>query len=209
MPDTLKNQEIYPQSRSQKAGVGFPIARIVAVIDYITGVVLDLAIGPCRGKQTGEHTLLRELLSLFGTDDIVMGDRYYPSYFLMAALIKQGVYGVFPSHHTRKPDFRLGKRLGKKDHIVSWKKPKKPAWMEQSEYDAVPEEILVREVATEIKRHGFRTKMRVLVTILLDPVVYSASDLACLYCYRWFIELSLRSIKDTMQMGIFGSKPDA
>ena len=108
MPDTAKNQEIYPQSKSQKSGVGFPIARIVAIIDYITGIVLDLAIGPCSGKQTGEHALLRELLSLFQTDDIVMGDRYYPSFFLMAALIKQGVSGVFPAHHCRKPDFRCG-----------------------------------------------------------------------------------------------------
>lgn len=206
MPDTAKNQEIYPQSRSQKPGVGFPIARIVAIIDYITGVVLDLAIGPCRGKETGEHALLRELLSLFDTDDIVMGDRYYPSFFLMAALIKQGVSGVFPTHHGRKPDFRRGKRLGKKDHIVSWKKAKKPAWMEQAEYDAAPNEILVREVATEIKRPGFRTEIRVLVTTLLDPIAYSSSDLATLYGCRWFIELSLRSIKDTMHMGILRGK---
>jgi len=206
MPDTSKNQEIYPQSKSQKAGVGFPIARIVAIIDYITGVVLDLAIGPCCGKQTGEHALLRELLSLFSTDDVVMGDRYYPSFFLMAALIKQGVSGVFPAHHGRKPDFRRGKRLAKKDHIVCWKKSKKPAWMDQSEYDSAPEEILVREVATEIKRPGFRTETRILVTTLLDPIAYSRSDLASLYCCRWFVELSLRSIKDTMHMGILRGK---
>ena len=131
-----------------------------------------------------------------------MGDRYYPSFFLMAALLKQGVSGVFPTHHGRKPDFRRGKRLGKKDHIISWKKSKKPVWMGQAEYDTVPEEILVREVATEIKRPGFRTEIRVLVTTLLDPIAYSASDLASLYCCRWFIELSLRSIKDTMHMGI-------
>lgn len=204
MPDTPQNQDVYPQSKSQKAGVGFPLARIVAIIDYITGVVLDLAIGPCRGKQTGEHALLRELLSLFDTGDIVMGDRYYPSFFLMAALIKQGVSGVFPAHHTRKPDFRRGKRLGKKDHISSWKKPKKPAWMDQA--DAVPDEISIREVSTEIKRPGFRTEVRILVTTLLDPVAYSVSDLASLYGCRWFIELSLRSIKDTMNMGVLRGK---
>ena len=206
---TLPFQEIYPQSKSQKPGVGFPIARIVAIIDYITGVVLDIAVGPCRGKQTGVHALLRELLSLFSTDDVVMGDRYYPSYFLMASLIKKGVAGVFPAHHCRKPDFRQGKRLGKKDHIASWKKPHKPAWMTQAEYDTVPNEILVREVTTEIKRPGFRTEIRILVTTLLDPVVYSASDLASLYCCRWFIELSLRSIKDTMHMGILRGKTPA
>ena len=65
---------------------------------------------------------------------------------------------------------------------------------------------MVREVATEIKRPGFRTMIRVLVTTLLDPVAYSVSDLASLYGCRWFIELSLRAIKDTMQMGILRVK---
>ena len=78
--------------------------------------------------------------------------------------------------------------------------------MGQAEYEMAPNEILVREVATEIKRPGFRTNIRVLVTTLLDPVAYSASDLANLYSCRWFIELSLRSIKDTMQMGILRGK---
>lgn len=78
--------------------------------------------------------------------------------------------------------------------------------MKQAEYDVVPDEILVHEVATEIKRPGFRTEIRVLVTTLLDPVAYSATDLAGLYCCRWFIELSLRSIKDTMHMDLLRGK---
>ena len=58
----------------------------------------------------------------------------------------------------------------------------------------------------EIKRPGFRTEIRVLVITLLDPGACSVSDLASLYCCRWFIELSLRSIKDTMHMGILRGK---
>jgi hypothetical protein len=50
MPDTPENQATYPQSKSQKPGLGFPISRIVAIISYATGAVLDLAIGPCSGK---------------------------------------------------------------------------------------------------------------------------------------------------------------
>ena len=44
---------VYPQPDSLEPGVGFPIARMVAVIDYTTGAVLDLAIGPYSGKETG------------------------------------------------------------------------------------------------------------------------------------------------------------
>src|SRR4051794_18368955 len=59
MADTKANQAEYPQSRTQKPGVGFPILRLVVVFCLATGAVIDAALGPCRGKQTGENALLR------------------------------------------------------------------------------------------------------------------------------------------------------
>jgi hypothetical protein len=206
MPDTLENQAGYPQPDTQKPGVGFPIARVVAIIDYITGAVLDLAIGQYSGKKTGEHALLRQLISSFNETDVMLGDCYYPSFFLMATLICLGISGVFPMHGARKYDFRRGKRLGKKEHLITWKKPKKPEWMEQADYDGFPSEISIREVSIETKRPGFRTKIRVLITTFLDPVKITKSDLAALYDCRWFVELALRDIKDTMHMGILRGK---
>lgn len=88
MPDTLANQVLYPQPDSQKAGIGFPITRIVVVISCVTGAVLDLAIGPYSGKETGEHALLRKIIDVFKKGDVALGDCYYASYFLIAALIK-------------------------------------------------------------------------------------------------------------------------
>lgn len=209
MPDTPENQEIYPQPDSQKAGVGFPIARIVAVIDYATGVVTDLAIGPYSGKQTGEHALLRQLMDVFKAGDIVLGDCYYASFFLLAKLIELGIDAVFPIHNARKHDFRTGNRIGKKDHIVLWEKPAKPEWMSQEEYDQFPDEIKIREISIENKRDGFRTKKRTLVTTFLDHQAVEKSDLEELYNYRWFVELSLRSIKETMRMDILRGKTPA
>lgn len=206
MPDTVKNQLEYPQPASQKKGVGFPIARIVIIIDYITGVLLNFAMGQYSGENTGEHALLRQLMSSFNTDDVMLGDAYYPSFFLMAMLIMRSISGVFPAKTARNSDFRKGKRLGKKDHIVIWKKPRRPAWMTKEEYDEFPKEISVREVAIENIRPGFRTKKRVLVTTFLDPLEVSKTDLSELYDYRWFVELTLRSIKTTMQMDILRGK---
>ena len=206
MPDTPENQAIYPQPETQKPGIGFPIARVVAIIDYLTGAILDLAIGEYSGKKTGEHALLRQLMSSFNATDVMLGDCYYPSFFLMATLMHLGISGVFPMHGARKYDFRRGKRLGKKDHLVSWKRPKKPEWMEQAEYDNFPTEILIREVNIETKRAGFRNQNRVLVTTFVDSAKVTKSDLADLYGCRWFVELALRSIKDTMHMGILRGK---
>lgn len=206
MPDTKENQATYPQPKSQKEGVGFPLMRIVAIVDYISGVVLDLAYSQNSGKETGEHALLRELMPCISENDILLGDCYYPSFFLMATLKKQGISGVFPAHKSRKYDFRRGQRLGKKDHIVEWKKPKKPKWMKQVDYDDFPDEISIREISTEIKKTGFRTKTRVLVTTFLDPKEVNNSDLANLYECRWFVELTFRSIKETMRMDILRGK---
>jgi hypothetical protein len=62
MPDTPANQRAYPQPANQKPGVGFPLARFVAIISLATGAVLDLAIGPSKGKRTGETSLFRSLV---------------------------------------------------------------------------------------------------------------------------------------------------
>ena len=131
MPDTPENQQAYPQSRSQKPGVGFPIMRWVAIIGLATGVVLDSAFGPWRGKQTGESALLRELLKSLRPGDVVVADRYYCSYWMIALLLAHGVDVVFRQHQLRKTDFRRGRRLGRNDHLVTWNKPQRPAWMDQ------------------------------------------------------------------------------
>src|SRR3990172_8714246 len=53
MPDTPENQAEYPQPPSQKPGLGFPLARMVGLLSLACGAVLDLAIGPYAGKETG------------------------------------------------------------------------------------------------------------------------------------------------------------
>ncbi len=52
MPDMAKNQRAHPQLYNQLPGVGFPIARIAAVISLSCGAVLDLGI--CRYAGRGQ-----------------------------------------------------------------------------------------------------------------------------------------------------------
>ena len=61
MPDTEANQAEYPQSRSQKPGLGFPIARILLIISLAVGTVLEAAMGPYQGKQSSELGLYRQI----------------------------------------------------------------------------------------------------------------------------------------------------
>ena len=61
MPDTAANQEAYPQVYNQKPGVGFPIARVAAIISLACGAVLHLGVCKYAGNGQGEVSLLRRL----------------------------------------------------------------------------------------------------------------------------------------------------
>ena len=117
MPDTPKNQAMYPQQKAQEPGVGLPIARVTAIVSLATACLMDLAIGPYQGKETGESALLRSMLSSLLRDDIAVMDRYYCSFLLIALLLGQGTQTCARKHHLRHSDFRRGRRLGKYDHL--------------------------------------------------------------------------------------------
>jgi len=125
MPDTISNQSAFPQQRNQKAGLGFPIVRTVGLISLSAGTVVSYAQGPYQGKGTGETSLLSQLFDDISPNDILLADRYYCTWAILVLLIAQGSHILVQNHARRKPDFRKGERLGAKDHIVEWKKPKK------------------------------------------------------------------------------------
>jgi hypothetical protein len=200
LPDTPANQQAYPQLGSQKPGLGFPIARIVVVFCLATGTVLETAIGKCQGQRTGENTLFRSLWDELEPEDIILGDRYYCSYFDIALLQQRGVDSVFRLHQRRSCDFRRGRRLGPEDQIVTWLRPPRPEWMDEATYAQIAETMAVRQVRIPVRRPGFRTRVLVIATTLLDPEEYTKAALGILFRQRWHAELDLRSIKIVLGM---------
>ncbi len=197
MPDTPGNQGHYPQHGSQKAGAGFPIARLVGVISLAHGALLDVAMGRYQGKGTGEHALFRELLKCFAKGDIMLADSYYASYFLIAALMGMGVDFVFEQHGARHTDFRTGEKLGRRDHLVQWVRPARPQWMSLEEYDSFPAALTVRET---------KVGKKVLVTSFLNPREVCKREVGALFVQRWNVELDLRNVKDTLGMAMLSCK---
>ena len=200
MADTSENQAIFPQHKNQNKGAGFPLMRFLVVMSLTVGTIVDYAAGAYKGKGTGESSLLRRIFNSIEPNDIVLGDRYFPNFFLMADLKRIGADGIFKAQGQRCYDFRGGKRLGKKDHIVLWKKPNRPDWMSQEEYNGYPEEIEIRE---------FKVNGAVYVTTFLDDKKYHRKELADIYKRRWEVELNLKSIKSIMNMDMLSCKtPD-
>ena len=197
MPDTEDNQARYPQHGVQKPGLGFPIARLVALVSLSCGAVLNWAMGPCKGKQTGEDALLRLLHGSLDKGDIVLADCYHCSYFTVAVLHLMGVDVLTRQHSRRVTDFRRGKRLAKRDHLVVWKRPARAQWMSEEVYARIPEELMLREA---------KIAQWVLVSTLMDPVQVTKEELNALYVQRWHVELDLRAIKTVMGMEILRCK---
>ncbi len=200
MPDTVKNQAKYPQQKAQKPGVGLPIARVVTILSLATAAVMDLALGPYQGKETGESALLRSMLGSLAAGDIAVMDRYYCSFMMIALLLRQGTHTCARKHHLRHSDFRRGKRLGKYDHLIIWTRPQRPKWMDEETYAQIPETLVLRELRYNIVVPGRRTKMIDVITTLTDATEYTKEDIAQLYGFRWNSELDIRSIKSNLNL---------
>lgn len=201
MPDSPENQEAYPQVYNQQPGVGFPIARIGAIISLACGAIVNLGVCRYAGKGQGEVSLLRKLWNIFRPGDILLTDCLLANWATILLLQQRGIeYVGRLNKSNRTADFRRGKRLGKHDHIVHWLKPSSIRSLDRQSYQALPEYITVRETKILVTQPGFRTKTVVVVTTLLDPQQTTKEDLGTLYRARWNNELDLRSIKSTMQM---------
>jgi hypothetical protein len=165
-----------------------------------TAAVCDLAVGPYGGKETGENALLRQILGTFDKDDVVVFDRYYCSFMMLALLSQRGLHVCARLHQRRHSDFRRGRRLGPADHLITWTRPQKPVWMSQEQYNRIPETLTLREVKFHVTVPGRRTRTITIVTTLMDPKAYSRQDLAELYGFRWNVELDIRHIKQALHL---------
>ena len=143
---------------------------------------------------------MRSLQDTFETGDIVLGDAYFATWFFIAEMQTKGVDILMEQHGRRRcsTDFRRGKRLGQRDHLMVYPKPQKPPyWMTQEQYDSMPESLCVRECQTGGK---------ILVTTLNCPRSVTKKDLKKLYQSRWHVELDIRNIKTTMGMETLSCK---
>jgi Transposase DDE domain len=201
MPDTSANQAEYPQVYNQKPGLGFPLARVGAIISLACGAVVNLGFCRYAGKGQGEVSLLRRMWDVLAPGDVLLADRLTANWATLQMLQQRGVHLVSRLNKAKRTaDFRRGRRLGPEDHVVRWAKPTTIRSVDWPTYKALPEAIEVRECRARVAQPGFRTRSVVVVTTFLDPRQATKEDLAGLYRARWHAELDLRAMKAGMQM---------
>lgn len=189
MPDTEKNQAAYPQPPQQKPGVGFPLARIAAFFSLSCGAVVELGICRYAGKGHSELGILRELWNILHPGNVLLADRYMCAWHEIFLLQERGVHSVTRLNSHRKADFRRGRRLGKGDHVVQWRRPGMIRSIDWQTLQSLPEFLTIRETRVQVEQPGFRSQTIIVVTTLLDAEEISRDDLADLYLARWNAEV--------------------
>ena len=206
MPDTDENQQVWPQTRQQKPGCGFPQAYICACFNLQTGALLSYELG---NKKSHELLMLRDQWDTFNAGDIFLGDKGFCSYYDVSKLTDQGVDSVITLARRKPVSSKEADRiLGEDDLLIHWPKPKwnKRLSYGEEEWSALPERLVLRQIRVNVQEPGYRTKSFHIVTTLTDSDAYSAKDIADLYFQRWDIELFFRDIKTTMGMDILRCK---
>lgn len=196
--DTPDNQKGFPQQSVQKPGCGFPILRVVGLMSLATGMLVSWAVGPWRSHELG---LLNTLWDFLPAGHVLLGDRGFCSWGLLAQCHMRKVHAVFRVRGKLRADFRRGQRLSKNERLVTWFKPKERArTISKKEWKRLPEQLSLRLVRCHMDVPGFRTRQVTLVTTLLDRVKYPPAALSRLHFRRWAMELTFRNLKTTLQM---------
>ena len=203
MPDTQKNQQIWPQQTLQKPGCGFPQASICACFCLHSGAMLSYEIG---NKKIHELPMLRKQWSTFQSGDIFLGDKGFCSFYDIYSFKEKSVDSVITlARRTPVKVTNAHKKLGDDDLLIHWKRPAKSSYP-HSNWDDLPENFLLRQIKVTINQSGFRSTSFHIVTTLLDAEKYPAHDIAELYFQRWDVELNFRDLKTTMGMDILRCK---
>jgi len=200
LADTPANRKAYPPPKSLAAGCGFPWLKIVVLFSLASGALLARATG---NQYQHEVRLCEALRAFLVKGDIIVADRAYGLFAVLAWLGSLGldVIARVPTR-SRRVDFRRAqKRYGPGEGLFGWQKPKRAcAFLPLAQWLGLSSEITVRILRVQIQQPGFRTQRLTLVTTLLDPGLYPASEIIATYARRWRLEMCLDDLKTTLGM---------
>ncbi len=189
MPDTAENRKRWPYAGGQKKGCGFPTAQLVGLFCLATGRLVRFALDTWKAH---EIPLARQLIAWMEPGEVVLTDRGFCGWGLIALLQRKGVDVVMRAHQARR---LTGARM-------VWAKPQRRATWTKALWRELPAELTMRIVRFRIAVPGFRTTEVILVTTLLDEQAYPDAAIATLYRRRWAVELCFRDIKTTLGLDV-------
>ncbi|WXG55238.1 MAG: transposase [Candidatus Sedimenticola sp. (ex Thyasira tokunagai)] len=121
-----------------------------------------------------------------------LGDKGFCSYYDVWKFQQGGIDSILTlARRTPVEASSAIKVLGADDLLIQWPKPRwnKVLSYSKEQWQALPEQLILRQIKITVDTPGFRVKSFYLVTTLTDVSKYSAAELADLYYKRWDVEL--------------------
>jgi hypothetical protein len=196
MADTVSNRKRFPYAGGQRTGCGFPTGKLVGLFSLATGHLHRFAFDSWK---THDVPLMRRLIGWINEGEILLGDRGFCGWGLIALLARKKVDVVLRVHQARQV----------KGALMHWAKPQCLAGWDRALWAELPDRVTVRIVRYRVETPGFRTKEVVLATTLLDSQKYPDAAIMELFGRRWQVELNFRDIKTSLGLDVLRAKSAA
>ena len=175
---------------------------IQALASFLCDVLNDISINSSIDVRKSEKSFIfDEHNSHYRKDSIVIYDRLYADYSVIASHIKEGIDFVIrcplSNNFKKVEDFIMSELI---DEIVSLRvTARQKKFVKENE---LPEEVTVRLVKVELENG----EIEVLMTSLMYKEEYKAEDFKGLYNKRWGIETYLGRLKNQLEVERFSSE---
>jgi hypothetical protein len=216
--DTPPLARRYGHGKNQRGtSQAFPIPKLLCALDRYSGRLLKVIALPWSRQ---EATCLHRLFKALADKSLLLADRAFAGFAQLALLLEEArdLAALFQLprgqvvgdprckvRHGRKTRRgrqarRRRQRLGKQDLLVQWERQalRRPGWLSLRRWQALPQQLTLRQIAFRITRKGHRTQWAWLLTTLTDPKQYPAGELVQLYGQRWQVEVCFRDLKQSL-----------
>ena len=199
LPDTPAIREAFGTvDHHPRGGQPQPFALASVVYDLLNRVALDAQL--VEGKAY-EVNLALQQLELLQADDLIVFDRNYPDYVLLAQLSQRQRHFI---GRCRRSSFKVVRPMldgyGPDSQVVSNRAPKRAR--RRVRELGLPEQITVRLVRLILPTGDFE----VLITSLLDATQFPIAELGQVYHWRWGEETFYGVLKTRLELENFSGQ---
>src|SRR5690349_8200126 len=187
LPDSDANREHFGYCVSSRGESAYPMARLVTLMALRSHLLAAARFGP---QSTSEIAYAKEIWPLIPDESLAIIDRNFLSAAVLIPIAAHGHRRHWLIRAKSDTTWKVIRSFGRGDWLVE----KEVTHKARDADPSLPTRWEMR--AIRYQRKGF--KPQTLLTSMVDPVAYPASEIVGLYHERWEIELGYGEVKTVM-----------
>ncbi|MHA6757086.1 IS4 family transposase [Streptacidiphilus sp. PAMC 29251] len=192
VPEDAQVTWLYPKRVGEKREFGYPLLRLLVIVECGTRALLGAAFGP---EATGELPYATRLLHVLDASMLLLADAGFDAVHFLADTAATGAHFLVRSGASRCPTAL--QHLADGSYLARLRAPYRAGLG----YSPLPVRVIEAEVTVTLSDGTVRTEQWRLLTSLLDHTTHPASELLHLYHERWQAETAYFSIKASILDG--------